>query len=313
MDGLLNIRVFLAFNSSDPQSTDLQQCSSPPSKRTKLPSDSSSTHPSNDSSVSKTDNNLHDQAALKVESIQNHATHTAVGTSDHQVNHAGDGHTSPHGLKETRRCSEGEAKESKPPHPCKFGSGDGRRSGEERNRLTERPHCLSSVKDRDRYRHHRDYDERNRYGHTHREHRPNRERSTSRERYYRDRDGERHWDRYTHYHREHYHSQRRPREERDRSRERRHDAYRSSGHHNRDGVSSNGHGGRGKGEVHTVSENSPRARSPPSVSPPPPGHHKRKRSLSADTREGSEECRAKKAKKKKRNKDKHRLGFILLD
>ncbi|XP_056627976.1 ubiquitin carboxyl-terminal hydrolase 42 isoform X1 [Triplophysa dalaica] len=339
LDSQLGLR-----SSSNPPSTDLQHRSSPPSKMNELSSDScsqsSSAHPPNDSSVSTKDN---EQAALKAESIQNHATHTAPGMSDLQVNHTlnrlhpVDGHTSPHRLKETRRCSEGETKESKPPHPCKFGSGEGRRSGEDHNRLVERPHFSSSMKDRDGYRYNREYDDRNRYGygHSHREHRPNRERSTSRERYYRYRNGERHTDRYTHHHRERYHYQRRPREDRSRSRERRndrigHNSYRSLGHHSRDGVSSNGHhsrdgvssnghqsrdgvssnghngpdGGRGK-EVHMVSENGSRARSPRSVSPPP-GHHKRKRSLSADSRESSDECRAKKAKKKNRNKDKHR-------
>lgn len=315
---------------SKPPSTDLHPCSSPPSKREKLSSDSSahsstqtlSANPSNASLVSKTDNDVHVEAASKIESNQTHATHPAVGMSDFQVNHSlhgGDGHTSPLRLKETLRCTEGEVKESKSPNLAKFGSSDGRRPVEDRNRIVERPHFSSTLKDRDRYRHNRDYDERNRnrYGHSHRherEYRPIRERSTSRERHYRDREGDRHWNRYTYNHREHPHSQRRIREDRDRSRDGKyasgHDAYRSYGHHNKDGSSSNSHrgtdGDRGR-TIHTVSENNSRTRpsSPRSVSPLS-GHHKRKRSLSADTKSSSDECRVKKAKKKKKNKDKHR-------
>ncbi|KAL0179733.1 hypothetical protein M9458_025175, partial [Cirrhinus mrigala] len=67
------------------------------------------------------------------------------------------------------------------------------------------------------------------------------------------------------------------------------DAYRPSGHHNRDGYSSHSHRGEDGGYGRT----------------PLPGHYKRKRSPSADARQSSDECRAKKSKKKKRNKEKH--------
>lgn len=255
--------------------------------------------------VSKTtDTDLHAQTASKDEPIQGHDTHAEAGMSDLQDNnslslHAGDGHTSPHRLKEEFRCSEGESKESKPSHLDKFGSGDGR--SEDRNRVLERQHFSSTVKDRDRYRHYREYRERSRsrYGHSHRE------RSTSRDRHHRD-----HWDRFSHHRREHHHSQRRPREEHDRSRDRRFvsDSYRPSGHHNRDAYSSHSHRGVDGGYgwmSHTVNGSKVRPSSPRSVSPLP-GYYKRKHSPSADARQSSDECRAKKYKKKKRNKEKHR-------
>ncbi len=210
-------------------------------------------------------------------------------------------YTSPHRLKEEFRCSEGESKEPKPSHLDKFDSGDGR--GEDRNRVLERPHFSSTVKDRDRYRHYREYRERSRsrYGHSYRESHPFRERSTSRDRHHRD-----HWDRFSHHRRERHHSQRTPREEHNQSRDRRFvsDSYRSSGHHNRDGYSSHSHRGvdGGYGRMsHTVNGSKVRPASPHSVSPLP-GYYKRKRSPSADARQSSDECRA----KKKRNKEKHR-------
>ncbi len=260
--------------------------------------------------VSKTtDTDLHAQTASKDEPIQGNDTHAEAAMSDLQGNnslslHVGDGHTSPHRLKEEFRCSEGESKEPKPSHLDKFDSGDGR--GEDRNRVLERPHFSSTVKDRDRYRHYREYRERSRsrYGHSYRESHPFRERSTSRDRHHRD-----HWDRFSHHRRERHHSQRtQPREEHNQSRDRRFvsDSYRSSGHHNRDGYSSHSHRGLdgGYGRMsHTVNGSKVRPASPHSVSPLP-GYYKRKRSPSADARQSSDECRAK--KKKKRNKEKHR-------
>ncbi len=159
--------------------------------------------------VSKTtDTDLHAQTASKDEPIQGNDTHAEAAMSDLQGNnslslHVGDGHTSPHRLKEEFRCSEGESKEPKPSHLDKFDSGDGR--GEDRNRVLERPHFSSTVKDRDRYRHYREYREksRSRYGHSYRESHPFRERSTSRDRHHRD-----HWDRFSHHRRERHHSQR---------------------------------------------------------------------------------------------------------
>ncbi|XP_073683856.1 ubiquitin carboxyl-terminal hydrolase 42 [Garra rufa] len=306
-------------SSSKPPSTDGQPCLSPSRKRMNSSSDSSSqsasqvqsASSSNASLVSKTtDTDLQAQTALKAESIQGHDNHAVAGMSDLQGNHslslhAGDGHTSPRGLKEEFRSSEEESRESKPSHIDKFGSGDGR-SGD-RNRVSERPHFSSTLKDRDRYRHYREYNERSRsrYGHNYRESRPFRERSTSRDRHYRDRDY-----RFSHHRREHHHSQRRPREERDWSRDRRFasDAYRPSGHHNRDGYSSQSHRGEDGGygrTSHTVNGSKVKPSSPRSVSPLP-GHNKRKRSPSADARQSSDECRVKKSKKKKRNKEKHR-------
>ncbi len=91
----------------------------------------------NASLVSKTtDTDLHAQTASKDEPIQGNDTHAEAAMSDLQGNnslslHVGDGHTSPHRLKEEFRCSEGESKEPKPSHLDKFGSGDGR--GEDRN------------------------------------------------------------------------------------------------------------------------------------------------------------------------------------
>ncbi|KAK7122840.1 hypothetical protein R3I94_019825 [Phoxinus phoxinus] len=312
--------------SSKLPSTDDQPCSSPSTKRMNPPSDAlsqsgvhvESAPASNASLVSKTaDTDLHFQTASKVESIPSHATHTPAGTSDHHASnslnlHSGDGHTSPHRLKEVFRCSEGESKESKPSHLDKFGSGDGQRVGEDGNKISERPHFSSPLKDRDRYRHHREYSERSRsrYGYSHRDSRPVRERSSSRDRHHRDREVERHWDRFSHHRREHHHSQRRPREERNWSRDRRFvsESYRPSGHHNRDGYSS--HSNRGvegtHGRMaHTVNSSKSRPSSSRSLSPLS-GHNKRKRSPSFDARESSDECRAKKSKKKKRNKDKHR-------
>ncbi|XP_042623385.1 ubiquitin carboxyl-terminal hydrolase 42-like isoform X2 [Cyprinus carpio] len=258
-------------SSSKPTSTDGQPCLSPSRKRMNPSSDSSS------KSASQGNNS-----------------------------HVGDDHTSPRRFKEEFRCSEGESKESKQSHLDKFGSGDGR------NRVLDRPHFSSTMKDRDRYKHYREYNERSRsrYGHSYRECRPFRERSTSRDRHHRDREGERRWDRFSHHRREHHHSQRRPREEHDRSRDRRFvsDAYRPSEHHNRDGYFSHSYrgvdGGYGR-TSHTVNGSKVRPSSPRSVSPLP-GHYKRKRSPSADARQSSDECRAKKYKKKKRNKEKHR-------
>ncbi|KAK2876597.1 hypothetical protein Q8A67_020693 [Cirrhinus molitorella] len=308
-------------SSSKPPSTDGQPCLSPSRKRMNSSSDSSSqsasqvqsASSSNVSLVSKTtDTDFQAQTASKAEPIQGHDTHAVAGMSDLQGNHSlslndGNSHTSPRRLKEEFRSSEGESKESKPSHIDKFGSGDGR--SEDRNRVLERPHFSSTLKDRDRNRHYREYNERSRsrYSHSYRESRPFRERSTSRDRHYRDRDY-----RFSHHRREHHHSQRRPREEHDRSRDRRFvsDAYRPSGHHNRDGYSSHSHraedGGYGRGS-HTVTGSKVRPSSPRSVSPAClPGHYKRKRSPSADARQSSDECRAKKSKKKKRNKEKHR-------
>ncbi|KAK9965448.1 hypothetical protein ABG768_004540 [Culter alburnus] len=313
-------------SSSKPPSTDDQPCSSPSNKRMNPPLDSlsqsgahvESAPPSNASLVSKTaETDLHGQTASKVESIQSHATHTVSGMSDVQVNNSlslqmGDGHTSPHRLKEVFRCNEGESKESKPSHLDKFGSGDGQRLGEDRNKILERPQFSSTLKDRDRYRHHREYSERSRsrYGYSHRDSRPIRECSSSRDRHHRDREVERHWDRFSHHRREHHHSQRRPREERNWSRDRRFvsESYRPSGYHNRDGYSSHSHrgveGAHGR-TAHAVNSSKGRpssSRSPSLLS----GHCKRKRSPSVDARESSDECRVKKSKKKKRNKDKHR-------
>ncbi|XP_016139615.1 ubiquitin carboxyl-terminal hydrolase 42 [Sinocyclocheilus grahami] len=301
-------------SSSKPTSTDGQLCFSSSRKRINPSSDSSSqsasqvqsASSSNASLVSKTtDTDLH-------ASIQSHDTHAVAGMSDFQGNnsHVGDGHISPRRLKEEFTCSEGESKESKPSHLDKFGSGDGR--SEDRNRVLERPDFTSTVKDRDRYKHYREYNERSqsRYGHSYRESRPFRERSTSRDWHHRDREWERHWDRFSHHRREHHHSQRRPREERDRSRDRKFvsDAYRPSGHHNRDGYSSHSHrgvdGGCGR-TSHTVNGSKVRPSSPHSISPLP-GHYKWKRSPSADARQSSNECRVKKSKKKKRSKEKHR-------
>ncbi|XP_052427224.1 ubiquitin carboxyl-terminal hydrolase 42 isoform X1 [Carassius gibelio] len=304
-------------SSSKPSSTVGQPCFSPSSKRMNPSSESSqfatkvqSASSSDVSLVSKTaDTDLHAQTASKDEPIQGHDTHAEAGMSGLQGNnslslHVGDGYTSPHRLKEEFRCSEGESKESKPSHLDKFGSGD--RRSEDRNRVLDRPHFSSTVKDRDRYRHYREYNERSRsrYGHSYRGPRPFRERSTSRDRHHRD-----HWDRFSHHRREHHHSQRRPREERDRSRDWRFvsDSYRPSGH-NRDGYSSHSHRGvdGGYGRMsHTVNGSKVRPSSPRSVSPLP-GHYKRKRSPSADARQSSDECRVKKYKKKKRNKEKHR-------
>ncbi|XP_043110213.1 ubiquitin carboxyl-terminal hydrolase 42 isoform X1 [Puntigrus tetrazona] len=302
-------------SSSKPPSTDGQPCFSPSRKRMNSSSDSSSQSDSQVQSASlsdaskTTDTDLHAQTASRNEPIQGHDTHAEADLSELQGNnsvglHVADGHTSPHRLKEDFRCSEGGSKESKPSHLDKFSSGDGR--SEDRNRVLERPHFSSTVKDRDRYRHYREYRERSRsrYGHSYRESRPFRERSTSRDRHHRD-----HWDRFSHHRREHHHSQRRPREERDRSRDRRFgtDSYRPSGHHNRDGYSSHSHRGvdGGYGRMsHTVNGSKIRPSSPHSVSPLP--HYKRKRSPSADARQSSDECRAKKYKKKKRNKEKHR-------
>lgn len=319
-----------SYNSSKPPSTDDQPCSSPSNIRMNPPSDAlsqsgvhvESAPSSNASLVSKTaDTDLHCQTASKVESIPSHATHTAAGTSDHQANnslnlHIGDGHTSPHRLKEVFRCSEGESKESKPSHFDKFGSGDGQRVGEDGNKISERPHFSSPLKDRDRYRHHREYSERSRsrYGYSHRDSRPIRERSSSRDRHHRDREVERHWDRFSYHRREHHHSQRRPREERNWSRDRRFvsESYRPSGHHNRDGYSSHSNrgveGAHGR-TAHTVNSSKSRPSSSHSLSPLS-GHNKRKRSPSLDARESSDECRAKKSKKKKRNKDKHRRVIL---
>uniref|UniRef100_A0A672PBC5 Ubiquitin carboxyl-terminal hydrolase n=1 Tax=Sinocyclocheilus grahami TaxID=75366 RepID=A0A672PBC5_SINGR len=304
----------LFFTCSKPTSTDGQLCFSSSRKRINPSSDSSSqsasqvqsASSSNASLVSKTtDTDLH-------ASIQSHDTHAVAGMSDFQGNnsHVGDGHISPRRLKEEFTCSEGESKESKPSHLDKFGSGDGR--SEDRNRVLERPDFTSTVKDRDRYKHYREYNERSqsRYGHSYRESRPFRERSTSRDWHHRDREWERHWDRFSHHRREHHHSQRRPREERDRSRDRKFvsDAYRPSGHHNRDGYSSHSHrgvdGGCGR-TSHTVNGSKVRPSSPHSISPLP-GHYKWKRSPSADARQSSNECRVKKSKKKKRSKEKHR-------
>ncbi|XP_056324839.1 ubiquitin carboxyl-terminal hydrolase 42 [Danio aesculapii] len=308
--------------SSNPASSDGHPCSSPSNKRLNPPSDSSSQFVAQIQSspspkelfVSKTtDTDLHTQSTSKVELTQSHATHMATGTSDLQVNnsvslHDGHGHTSPHKLKELYRCSEGESKESKPSHSDKFGSGDGWRSGEDRNRVSDRPHFSSTPKDRERYRHYRDHSDRtrSRYEHSYRDGR----RSTSRERYYRDRDVERHWDRFSHHRREHHYFQRRHRDERDWNRDRRFgsDSYRPSGYYNRDGYSSHSHRGMegAHGRVtHTVNGSKGRPSSPHSVSPLP-GHHKRKHSPSVDARESSDECKAKRSKKKKRNKDKHR-------
>ncbi|XP_051530577.1 ubiquitin carboxyl-terminal hydrolase 42 [Myxocyprinus asiaticus] len=322
-------------SSSKPPSSDGQHISSPSSKSTNHLSDflAQSATSSNASLVSKTtDNELSAHAASKIESTQSRAAHLVVGMSDFQANHslslnAGDGHTSPHRLKETPVCNEGKGKDSKPSYTGKFDSGDGRRPGDDQNRLLERPHFSSTLKDRDRYRHNREYDERNRHryghsGHGHRlekECRYARECSTSRDRHHRDRDAKRHWDQFTHHLRKHHYSQRRFREERDWSREwdnrdRRiasgYDSHHPSGHHNRDGFFSHCHrgveSGRGR-ELHTVHENSSRGKpsSPRSVSPLPE-RNKRKRSLSLDVKESSDECRAKKPKKKKKNKDKHR-------
>ncbi|KTF85445.1 hypothetical protein cypCar_00000952 [Cyprinus carpio] len=304
-------------SSSKPTSTDGQPCLSPSRKRMNPSSDSSSksasqvqsASSSNASLVSKTtDTDLHAQTASKAELIQSHETHAVAGMSDFQGNnsHVGDDHTSPRRFKEEFRCSEGESKESKQSHLDKFGSGDGR------NRVLDRPHFSSTMKDRDRYKHYREYNERSRsrYGHSYRECRPFRERSTSRDRHHRDREGERRWDRFSHHRREHHHSQRRPREEHDRSRDRRFvsDAYRPSEHHNRDGYFSHSYrgvdGGYGR-TSHTVNGSKVRPSSPHSISPLP-GHYKRKRSPSADARQSSDECRVKKFKKKKRNKEKHR-------
>ncbi|XP_048025852.1 ubiquitin carboxyl-terminal hydrolase 42 isoform X1 [Megalobrama amblycephala] len=313
-------------SSSKPPSTDDQPCSSPSNKKMNPPLESlsqsgahvESAPPSNASLVSKTaETDLHGQTASKVESIQSHATHTATGMSDVQVNNSlslqmGDGQTSPHRLKEVFRYNEGESKESKPSHLDKFGSGDGQRPGEDRNKILERPQFSSTLKDRDRYRHHREYSERSRsrYGYSHRDSRPIRECSSSRDRHHRDREVERHWDRFSHHRREHHHSQRRPREERNWSRDRRFvsESYRPSGYHNRDGYSSHSHrgveGAHGR-TAHAV--NSSKGRPSSSRSPSPlSGHCKRKRSPSVDARESSDECRVKKSKKKKRNKDKHR-------
>lgn len=254
------------------------------------------------------DTDLHTQTASKVELTQSHAT----GMSEFQVNnsvslHVGHGHTSPQ-LKEVYRCSEGESKESKPSHSDKFASGDGLRPGEDRNRVSDRPHFSSTPKDRERYKHYRNYSDttRSRYGHSYRDSR----RSTSRERHYRDQDVERHRDRFSHHRREHHHFQRRHRDERDWNRDRRFgsDSYRTSGHYNRDGYSSHSHRGMEEAHgraTHTVNGSKGRPSSPHSVSPLL-GHHKRKRSPSVDARESSDECKAKKSKKKKRNKDKHR-------
>lgn len=321
-----------SFNSSKPPSTDDQPCSSPSNKRMNPPLDSlsqsgahvESAPPSNASLVSKTaETDLHGQTASKVESIQSHATHTVSGMSDVQVNNSlslqmGDGHTSPHRLKEVFRCNEGESKESKPSHLDKFGSGDGQRLGEDRNKILERPQFSSTLKDRDRYRHHREYSERSRsrYGYSHRDSRPIRECSSSRDRHHRDREVERHWDRFSHHRREHHHSQRRPREERNWSRDRRFvsESYRPSGYHNRDGYSSHSHrgveGAHGR-TAHAV--NSSKGRPSSSRSPSPlSGHCKRKRSPSVDARESSDECRVKKSKKKKRNKDKDKHRQVIL-
>lgn len=302
-------------SSSKPPSTDGQPCCSPLRKRMNPSTDSSQStshvqlaSSSDASLVSKTtDTDLHAQTASKDEPIQGNDTHAEAAMSDLQGNnslslHVGDGHTSPHRLKEEFRCSEGESKEPKPSHLDKFDSGDGR--GEDRNRVLERPHFSSTVKDRDRYRHYREYRERSRsrYGHSYRESHPFRERSTSRDRHHRD-----HWDRFSHHRRERHHSQRtQPREEHNQSRDRRFvsDSYRSSGHHNRDGYSSHSHRGvdGGYGRMsHTVNGSKVRPASPHSVSPLP-GYYKRKRSPSADARQSSDECRA----KKKRNKEKHR-------
>ncbi|XP_051523692.1 ubiquitin carboxyl-terminal hydrolase 42-like isoform X2 [Myxocyprinus asiaticus] len=333
LDVEFSLKPGFSESSSKPPSTDGQR-SSPPSKKTNHLADSlakSATHvqsapSSNASLVAKTtDSDLHVLAASKVETTQCHASHAEVGKSDFQANHSlslyvGDGHTSPHRLKETLWCNEGEGKDSKPSHTCKFDSGDGRRQAEDRNRPLERPHFSSTLKDRDRYRHQRENGERNRHrygnsGHSHRLEggcRPARECSTSRDRYHRDRDGERHWDRFTHHRREHHHSQRRSKEERDWSREwdRRfasgYDTHRPSGHHNRNGFSNHCHrgveNGRGR-ELHTVHEKSSRGKS---SFPMLPERYKRKRSLSVGSKESSDECRAKKPKKKKKNKEKHR-------
>ncbi|XP_052467084.1 ubiquitin carboxyl-terminal hydrolase 42 [Carassius gibelio] len=320
-DSQFNLKSGYSESSSKPTSSDGQPCFSPSRKRMNPSSDSSSqsasevqsTSSSKASLVSKTKNpDLHAQTSSKAETIQSHDTHAVAGMSDFQGNngHVGDGHTSSRRIKEELRCSEGESKESKQSHLDKFGCGDGQ--SEDRNRDLERPHCSSTVKDRDRYKHYREYNERSRsrYGHSYRESRPFRERSTSRDRHQRDRERERHWDRFSHHRREHYHSQRRPREERDWSRDRRFvsDAYRPSGFHNRDGYSSHSHrgsdGGYGR-TPHTVNGSKGRPPSPHSISPLP-GHYKRKRSPSADARQSSDECRVKKFKKKKRNKEKHR-------
>lgn len=306
--------------SSNPASSDDHPCSSPSNKRLNLPSESSSqsvaqiqSSPKESLVLKTTDTDLHTETASKVELTQRHATHTATGTSDLQVNnnvslHVSHGHTSPHKLKEVYRCSEGESKEAKPSHSDKFGSGDGWRSGEDRNRGSDRPHFSSTPKDRERYRHYRDHSDRSRsrYGHSYQDSR----RSTSRERYYRDRDLERHWDRFSHHRREHHYFQRRHRDERDWNRDRRFgsDSYRPSGYHNRNGYSNHSHRGMEEAHgraTHTVNGSKGRPSSPHSVSPLP-RHHKRKRSPSVDARESSDECKAKKSKKKKRNKDKHR-------
>ncbi|XP_051959450.1 ubiquitin carboxyl-terminal hydrolase 42-like isoform X2 [Xyrauchen texanus] len=336
LDVEFNLKPGFSESSSKPPSTDGQH-SSPPSKKTNRDSlTKSATHvqsapSSNGSLVAKTTNSdLHVLAASKVESTQSHATHAVVGMPDFQANHslsfyAGDGHTSPHRLKERQWCNEGEGRDSKPSHTCKFVSGDGRRQDEYRNRSLEQPLFSSTLKDRDRdrYRHHRENYEKNRHhyghsGHSHRlegECRPGRECSTSRDHFHRDRDGERHWDRFTHHRREHHHSRRRSKEEHVWSREwdnrdwrfaSGYDTHRPSGHNNRNGFSSHchrgGESGRGR-EIHTVHEKSSRGKS---SFPMLPERYKRKHSLSVGSKVSSDDCRAKKPKKKKKNKDKHR-------
>ncbi|TRY78950.1 hypothetical protein DNTS_018828 [Danionella cerebrum] len=232
---------------------------------------------------------------------ESHSTSTSAGVSvsDCSSLHVSDGHTSPRKLKEGHRWSECESKDSKSSHFSKFACGDGWRPVEEHTRGYS-----SSLKDRERHGHYRDYSERSRsrYELSYRESRSVRDRSTSRERHHRDRSEERYRDRFSHQRRDHHHYyqhfQRRAREERDWNRERRFggDSYRPSGHHSRDGYSAYAN--------HAVNSFKSRPSSPRYVSPPPV-YHKRKRSWSPGTRESSDECRSKKAKKKK-NKDKHR-------
>ncbi len=132
---------------------------------------------------------------------------------------------------------------------------------------------------------------------SYRESHPFRERSTSRDRHHRD-----HWDRFSHHRRERHHSQE-------------HNLEKNTTRVgigdlwvtpivlldtiNRDGYSSHSHRGvdGGYGRMsHTVNGSKVRPASPHSVSPLP-GYYKRKRSPSADARQSSDECRAKKRKR----------------